>query len=130
MEQPLQSSAGNANSAAHTRYRIEDRSYLSIIKKEVGKAAGELGFSAQRIGRLDIIITELISNLVKYGERKRELLWKPFFYEGEGGIEILSIDAGGGIDLTGVLTKASLASALRTAFTKQQLMVVKAKAKL
>jgi rsbT co-antagonist protein RsbR len=35
-----------------------------------------------------------------------------------------------GIDLTGVQTKSSMASALRTAFTKQQLVVTKAKAKL
>ncbi len=35
-----------------------------------------------------------------------------------------------GIDLSGVLTKASLASALLTAFNKQQLVVTKAKAKI
>ncbi|AHM62738.1 anti-sigma-factor antagonist [Flammeovirgaceae bacterium 311] len=34
-----------------------------------------------------------------------------------------------GIDLTGVQTKASMSSALRTAFTKQQLVVTKAKVK-
>ncbi|MBW3544572.1 MAG: SpoIIE family protein phosphatase [Bacteroidetes bacterium] len=103
MEQPLQLSAGNGNAAAHTRYRIEDRSYLSIIKKEIAKAADGLHFSAERIGRLDIIIHELLSNLVKYGQRKRELLWKPFVNAGQAGIEILAIDGGAGI------TNASMA---------------------
>ncbi len=100
MEQPLQLSAGNGNAAAHIRYRIEDRSYLPIIKKEMSKAADALGFSAERIGRLDIITTELVSNLVKFGVRKRELLWKPICYLRQKGIEIIAIDGGAGIAST------------------------------
>lgn len=102
MEQPLQSSAGSGSAAAHTRYRIEDRSYVSLIKKEIAKAAESIGFSAERIGRLDIIVNELASNLLKHGVRKRELLWKSFVHKQEAGIEILAMDAGGGISNTGL----------------------------
>lgn len=100
MEQPLRSYAGNGNSAAHTSYHIEDRSYLSLIKKEIAKEAEALGFSSERMGRLDIIITELVSNLLKYGQRKRELLWKPIFIGEVAGIELLALDAGPGISNT------------------------------
>ncbi|EMR01491.1 SpoIIE family protein phosphatase [Cesiribacter andamanensis] len=97
MEQPLQLSAGNGNAATHTRYRIEDRSYLSIIKKEIARSAESLGFAPERIGRLDIIVSELLSNLLKFGVKKRELLWKPLLQGGRGAIEILAIDGGSGI---------------------------------
>ncbi|WP_224998833.1 SpoIIE family protein phosphatase [Cesiribacter sp. SM1] len=102
MEQPLQSSAGNGSSFTHTRYRIEDRSYLSLIKKEIAKEAESLGFSAERIGRLDIIVAELASNLLKFGQRKRELLWKPFYHNKEAGVEIIALDGGGGITNMGL----------------------------
>ena len=102
MEQPLRSSAGNDSAVSHTRYRIEDRSYLSIIKKEIAKAAEAIGFPAERIGRLDIIVNELASNLLKHGLRKRELLWKPFWHGKESGIEILALDGGQGISNPGL----------------------------
>ena len=102
MEQPLRSSAGNGNSAAHTRYRIEDRSYLNVIKKEISREAELLGFGSERIGRLDIIINEMVSNLLKFGERKRELLWRPFRHGEEVGVEILALDGGQGISNTGL----------------------------
>jgi anti-sigma regulatory factor (Ser/Thr protein kinase) len=81
----------------HLSYKIEDRSYLSIIKKEIYKKAIDLGFSEERAGKLDIIISELSSNLLKFGEKKRELLWKPVVLAGNPGIEIISIDKGQGI---------------------------------
>jgi anti-sigma regulatory factor (Ser/Thr protein kinase)/serine/threonine protein phosphatase PrpC len=102
MEQPLQSSAGNGSSFAHTRYRIEDRSYLSFIKKEIAREAEKAGFSAERIGRLDIIVAEMASNLLKHGLRKCELLWKPFIHNHEAGIEILALDTGPGISNMGL----------------------------
>ncbi|AHM62741.1 stage II sporulation E family protein [Flammeovirgaceae bacterium 311] len=102
MEQPLQSFAGNGSALAHTRYRIEDRSYLSLIKKEIAKEAETLGFSSQSIGRLDIIVTELASNLLKHGQRKRELLWKPILHNKEAGIEIIALDTGPGISNMGL----------------------------
>lgn len=97
MERPLPSSAGESNSGAHVSYRFDDRSYLSLIKREVAQQARALNFSAERISNLDIIISELCSNLLKFGERKREFLWKSIQQHGRMGIELLAIDKGPGI---------------------------------
>ncbi|WP_017729744.1 SpoIIE family protein phosphatase [Nafulsella turpanensis] len=97
MEQRLPSSGGRSNSGTHKRYWIEDRSYFSIIKKDIAKAAEGLGFSVEQIGKLNIIVAELSSNLLKFGDKKREFLWKIIYQNGKGGIEIISIDKGRGI---------------------------------
>lgn len=97
MEQPLPSFGGRSNTGAHKRYWIEDRSYFNIIKKDIAKAAEGVGFSPEQIGKLNIIVAELASNLLKFGERKREFLWKPVYQNGKAGIEILAMDKGPGI---------------------------------
>src|SRR5690606_1944912 len=74
-----------------------ERSYLNLIKREVAQKALEIGFSSEQIGRMDIIISEIISNLLKFGERKREFLWKPINQNGRTGIEMIAIDKGPGI---------------------------------
>jgi anti-sigma regulatory factor (Ser/Thr protein kinase) len=97
MEQPLQLSGGPNNTGSHNRYNIKDRSYINLIKKEASKAAMEEGFSKERVGKLDIILSELISNLLKFGKGEAELLWKMLTLNGEIGIEIIAIDKGQGI---------------------------------
>lgn len=97
MEQPLPLSVGENNFGAHTSYRFDERSFLSLIKREVAQKANEIGFSPERIGNLDIIISELSSNLLKFGVRGRELLWKVIHQRGQTGIEIIAIDKGPGI---------------------------------
>lgn len=97
MEQQLPLFDGRGSTGAYTRYRIEDRSFFTIIKKDIAKEAKILGFSAERIGKLQIVVAELVSNLLKFGERNRELLWKIVWYKGERGIEIIGLDKGPGI---------------------------------
>lgn len=97
MEQPLQLSGGPNNTGSHNRYNIEDRSYISLIKKDTSQAAMEMGFSAERVGKLGIILSELVSNLLKFGKGNGELLWKRMTIYGEDGLEILAIDKGYGI---------------------------------
>ena len=97
MEQRLPSSGGRSNTGAHKRYWIEDRSYFNVIKKDIARAVEGLGFPAEQIGKLNIIVAELASNLLKFGERKREFLWKTFYQEGEAGVEMLTVDKGKGI---------------------------------
>jgi anti-sigma regulatory factor (Ser/Thr protein kinase) len=97
VELPLQSSDGRMASDLHRTYKIEDRSYLNIIKKDIFKVAQELGFGNDKIGRIDIIVSELGTNLIKFGIKKREILWKPVFVSSTAGIEILAIDKGQGI---------------------------------
>ena len=97
MEQQLPSFDGRGNTGAYCRYRIEDRSFFGFIKKEIAKEAKILGFSTEKIGKLQIVVAELASNLLKFGERNRELLWKPVFLKEKAGIEILTLDKGPGI---------------------------------
>lgn len=97
MGQQLPSSDGKGNFRAHTCYKIEERSHLSVIKKEIKAAAKLLGFSKKRLGNLDIIVSELFSNVIKFGGRNRELLWKPIFHSGHNGIELLTTDKGQGV---------------------------------
>lgn len=97
MEQQLPSFDGRGSTGAYCRYRIEDRSFFTIIKKDIAKEAKMLGFSIKKIGKLQIVVAELVSNLLKFGERNRELLWKTVLHKGEAGIEILALDKGPGI---------------------------------
>lgn len=97
MEQPLPLSVGENNAEAHISYRFDERSFLSLIKRDIAKKARSLGFSAERIGNLDIIISELSSNLLKFGDRKREFLWRSVQQQGQTGIEMIAIDKGPGI---------------------------------
>ena len=109
MEQQLPSFDGKSNTGAYCRYRIEDRSFFAIIKKEVAREAEILGFSPEKIGKLQLVVAELVSNLLKFGERNRELLWKAVHLKGEVAIEILALDKGPGI--------SSIAQALEDGFS-------------
>lgn len=109
MEQRLPSFGGKGSTGAYNRYRIEDRSFFSIIKKEIGSSASALGFPIGKVGKIQIVAAELASNLLKFGDRNRELLWKEVMYKGEAGIEILALDKGPGI--------GSIAQALEDGFS-------------
>ena len=79
---------------AFTRYQIEDRSYAAFIKKEIRNQAAAAGFNSIEGGKIDIIVSELTSNLVKHAGGG-ELLYRvlpdgPTF-------EIICIDKGLGI---------------------------------
>ncbi|MDF9798833.1 anti-sigma regulatory factor (Ser/Thr protein kinase) [Catalinimonas alkaloidigena] len=109
MEQQLPSFGGKGSTGAYVRYRIEDRSYFSIIKKDITKEAERLGFPSEKIAKLQIVVAELATNLLKFGERSRELLWKSVQQQEEKGIEILTLDKGPGI--------GSVAQALEDGFS-------------
>ena len=109
MEQQLPLFDGKSSTGAYCRYRIEDRSFFAIIKKEVAKEGKALGFSPEKIGKLQLVVAELTSNLLKFGERNRELLWKTVQNKGEVAIEILALDKGPGI--------SSIAQALEDGFS-------------
>ena len=84
------------DSATHTSYFAGDRSYFSILKKDINKKAAEAGFSARRLGELDIIVAEMTSNLLKHAENGELLLC----FSGEADqeyLELICIDSGPGI---------------------------------
>lgn len=47
-------------------YRIEDRSYLSFVKREIHSLISKAGFSTMRAGEVDIVVSELLTNLIKH----------------------------------------------------------------
>src|ERR1700761_7608010 len=82
--------------ATHVSFIADDRSYFSLIKKEIHRAATETGMAAARINELDLIVAEMTSNLFKYSD-DGELLMGVFPNNGNPYIELISIDNGPGM---------------------------------
>jgi anti-sigma regulatory factor (Ser/Thr protein kinase) len=82
--------------ATHVSFAANDRSYFSLIKKEIHRAATEAGLSSQRTSELDIIVAEMTSNLFKYSD-DGEILMGIFPNGGSPYIELISIDNGPGM---------------------------------
>lgn len=101
----------------HTSYKVSDRSYLAILKKDIHSLAVEIGLSEKRIAETDIVVAELASNLVKHADNGL-ILCKPIGADSTKGIEIIGIDEGPGIAdinrmlLDGVSTKNTLGHGL------------------
>jgi anti-sigma regulatory factor (Ser/Thr protein kinase) len=83
--------------AIHLALRADDRSYFALLKKEIHARAVAAGFSERRVGEVDIIVAELVSNLVKHSTGG-QLLVKSIEENGLQGIEIISVDSGPGMN--------------------------------
>ncbi len=68
---------------------------MSSAKRDISKFAESLGFTEQQRGKIDIIVSELASNLIKHNAIGGELLVKQT--ENRSGIELLSLDNGPGM---------------------------------
>jgi anti-sigma regulatory factor (Ser/Thr protein kinase) len=78
-------------------FTVADRSYFAILKKEIHALSLSLGFSEERAGKLDIIVAELVSNLVKHANGG-QLVVKSINDKVYGeGVELITIDNGPGI---------------------------------
>lgn len=82
--------------ATHVSFIANDRSYFSLIKKEIHRAAGEAGMAEVRINELDLIVAEMTSNLFKYSD-DGEILMGTFQNNGSPYVELISIDNGPGM---------------------------------
>jgi len=82
--------------ATHTRFTANDRSYFSIIKKDIHQQAEEAGFDKKRLADLDLVVSELTSNLHKYAV-DGEILAGSFKDGDNHYIELISIDNGPGM---------------------------------
>src|SRR6187402_2856532 len=76
-------------------YIIEERSYASFIKREIHNLVRP-HFTEQRTGEIDIVVSEMVSNLIKYATRG-ELLYRLSLQEDEPVFEVICIDSGPGI---------------------------------
>lgn len=82
--------------ATHTRFIATDRSYFSIIKREIHEKAAAAGFDTNRLADLNLIVSEMTSNLHKYAKNGEILVGS--FAEGTNHyIELISIDHGPGM---------------------------------
>jgi anti-sigma regulatory factor (Ser/Thr protein kinase) len=86
------------DNAVHKRYKVPERSYSSLVKKEIHKLVNSIGLTPTRLAETDIVVSELLTNLNKHTS-EGELLVKPVLdvYD-RPGIEIISIDNGNGIE--------------------------------
>jgi anti-sigma regulatory factor (Ser/Thr protein kinase) len=82
--------------ATHVSFRADDRSYFSLIKKEIHRMATEGGITPTRINEIDLIVAEMTSNLFKYSD-DGELLVGVFPNAGNPYVELISIDNGPGM---------------------------------
>lgn len=82
---------------AHQSFPVADRSYLNSIKRDIKKLVEGYGFSEAKRGKIDIIVSELASNLVKHTIEGGEILIKPTGIKKITGIEIISLDNGPGM---------------------------------
>lgn len=82
--------------ATHISFTADDRSYFSLIKKEIHRKALEAGMSELKINQIDLIVAEMTSNLFKYSD-DGELLLGVFSNGGSPYVELISIDNGPGM---------------------------------
>lgn len=78
-------------------YKIDDRSLIAFIKREIHNLALRVGFTPHRAAETDIIVAELTSNLIKYA-KGGELLYRANVEEGHNEIEIYCLDKGVGFE--------------------------------
>jgi len=76
-------------------YIIEERSYASFIKREIHNLIRP-HFTEQRTGEIDIVVSEMVSNLIKYATRG-ELLYRLSIQDDQPVFEVICIDSGIGI---------------------------------
>lgn len=84
------------DNTAHTRFNAEDRSYFSILKRDIHNLVSEAGFSDKRTSAIDIVVAEMASNLVKHGGGG-EILVRMYSDDSNPYIELISIDNGPGM---------------------------------
>lgn len=82
--------------ATHISFIASDRSYFSLIKKEIHQRSADAGMSTLKLNQIDLIVAEMTSNLFKYSD-DGELLLGVFSNGGSPYIELISIDNGPGM---------------------------------
>lgn len=98
-------------------YRIEDRSFVSYIKREIHLEVTRAHFAEKQVAAIDIIVSELTSNLIKHAG-SGELLYRITGSEKGAAFEVLCIDKGPGMSdpekmmVDGVSTSGTLGQGL------------------
>lgn len=80
----------------HYRFTIPERSYASLTKKDITRLAESFALSEAAVGRVNIIVSEMLTNLEKHTTNGGELLVKAIGKPIRG-IEIICMDNGPGM---------------------------------
>jgi len=83
-------------STPHISFSASDRSYLAILKKEIHKMAQQGGFEAKQLAEIDLIVSEMGSNLVKHASGGEILAGIQQTDEGVT-LELIGLDSGPGM---------------------------------
>src|SRR5688500_12029204 len=80
-----------------TSYKIEERSYVSYIKREIHQQVARAKFGETQVGEIDIIVSEIASNIIKHAGSGELLFRVRDVNQSTSTFEILGIDNGPGI---------------------------------
>ncbi|WP_242928588.1 SpoIIE family protein phosphatase [Pontibacter vulgaris] len=80
----------------HHSFLVPDRSFASITKRDITRLAESFGFSEGETGKINIIVSEMLTNLAKFSPEGGELLVKPIGKPVHT-LEILCLDSGPGM---------------------------------
>lgn len=80
----------------HYRFTVPDRSFASLTKKDITRLAESFALSEAAVGKVNIIVSEMLSNLEKHTLHGGELLVKAIGKPIRG-IELISLDQGPGM---------------------------------
>ncbi|WP_347156503.1 ATP-binding protein [Pontibacter chitinilyticus] len=78
----------------HQRFSVPDKSFASLTKRDIARLAESYGFSPAGVGKINIVVAEMVSNLTKHSTYGGDLLVKPLDTDG---IEIICLDNGPGM---------------------------------
>lgn len=80
------------DSSPHISFNASDRSYLAILKKDIHQIAADAGFDKKKLPEIDLVVSEMASNLIKHGGGGEILV-----RSSAGFMELICIDNGPGI---------------------------------
>lgn len=114
---PFLFSNGKIGETHHTKFPLRERSYSSLLKKGIHVLAAEAELDEIKLGEVDIIVSELVSNLLKHTDEGGDIYARVVTNGDNKGIEIIAIDSGRGMDtrkmlVDGVSTSETLGHGL------------------
>jgi anti-sigma regulatory factor (Ser/Thr protein kinase) len=93
-----------------TSYHVEERSFVSYIKREIHIEVARAGFNDTQVGQIDIIVSELASNIIKHAGSGEVLYRITNTGEADAVFEIICIDKGPGMTDTARMMKDGMST--------------------
>ncbi|MGV3642017.1 MAG: ATP-binding SpoIIE family protein phosphatase [Adhaeribacter sp.] len=81
---------------SHISFPLTDSSFKNVVKRDITRLAEAAGFSEGEVGKVNIIVSEMVSNLFKHKALEGELLVKTLDPD-QAGLEIIYLDKGPGM---------------------------------